>query len=137
MSRLVEFTPKPERTFLSLEVTVDPNGAFKGIRPSKLLESIGLIPYFVQDTAMCTPESAEEAYKIMGECYGFPMSPLEGTLSDKGTYSYPGDPDLEPLVKFTMLDTKGNKGGTIEILVFQYAFVAVRDTESTLMTRMD
>ena len=122
----------------SIETTTDPLGDFKGIPAGRLMAATGLIPHFVNDVAMSVPVDAQEAYDMMGECYGFPMSNMlgeghSGSLSEEGVYSYPGDPDMSPMVKWVI---NGEKD-TIEILMYQYAFVVVRDKATTLMTRMD
>ncbi len=121
----------------NIEQTIDPLEAFVGVKHSRLIAATGLIPYFVQDVAMSVPTEAQEAYDMLGECYGFPMNNMlasgEGEVSDEGVYSFPGDKNMSPMVKWTI---NGEKD-TIEILMYQYAFVVVRDKATTLMTRMD
>jgi hypothetical protein len=52
------------------------------------------------------------------------------TVTEDGVWQYPEDPDLYPLMKL--------QEGDVEMLVYPYALVAMRDTSGrTLCTRMD
>jgi hypothetical protein len=117
-----------------VKVEIDPTGDFKGIKPSRLLEATGLLPMFAADVAMSTPESVQEAFDMLMECYGFGMGQDGsgwGTVDDKGMYvSEHDDPDMAPMVKFGLTDE-------IDFLVYQYAICAVTDGTTTLMMRMD
>ena len=113
----------------------DPCGTFAGIKKGKLLAACGLIPYFVQEAALSGPLTATEVMDVMRECYGFPTSDLlergTGEVSEGGQYSHPEDPPLDPMVKWTM------DGTGVEVFMYQYALVCVRDDETTQLVRMD
>ena len=123
--------------YTALVTTTDPLQQFKGVPQGRLIAATGLIPFFVQDVAMSVPVDATEAFDMMVECYGFPAEDMlpkgKGEVSDRGVYSYPEDPDLHPMVSWKF---EGEKD-TIEVLMFQHAFVVVRDKARTHMTRMD
>jgi len=114
---------------------VDPSGTFEGIKKEKLLAACGLIPYFVQEAALSGPLTATEVMDVMQECYGFPSLDMleggKGEVSEDGQYRYPEDPPMDPMVKWTM------DGTGVEVLMYQYAFVCVRDDETTQLVRMD
>ncbi len=120
---------------INVTANTDPLGQFKGIKPNKLIEATGLIPHFIQDVALSDPMDAQEAFELMIECYGFggedTLAGGKGEVTEEGVYRYPEDPDLYPLVSFTITEQD------IEILVYQYGFVVVRDEDNTLMVRMD
>ncbi len=117
-----------------MTMIIDPNEAFAGIKPKKLVDVMGIIPFFVQDVALSQPESASEAFELLQECYGYPVGDLlengVGKVEQDGTYIYPDDPDLSPIALFELPDD-------IQVFVYQYAFVAVRDAKTTLMARME
>jgi len=119
-----------------MTVEIDPNDAFVGIKQQKLLEATGILPYFAEDVSMSQPESTQEAFDMLMECYGMGMGQDGsgwGTVSPEGTYKseHKEDPDMDPLVVFHLTED-------IEFLVFQYAICAVRGTDGdTLMMRMD
>ena len=119
-------------TATGLRVTIDPKDAYKGIKPAKLVEACGLLPYFAADVALQAPESVQEAWDGLMECYGFGdvSSDHWGTVEDMTYKSSEDDPDMEPLVRFGLSDE-------IDFLVYQYAIVAVTDGETTMMGRMD
>ncbi len=118
-------------------IKTDPLGAFSGIKGTKLQEACGLIPYFIQEAALSDPLDATEAFDMLLESYGYGGSDMlpegAGEVLEDGTFVYPEDPDLAPMVSFVI---QGEKD-TIEILVFQYGYVVVRDKANTHMTRMD
>jgi len=115
-----------------LEVVIDPNDAYTGIKPTKLLDAAGLLPYFVLEAALTQPESVQEAFDLMEECYGMPTPIFPDTSIDGGVWvsKHDEDEDLQPMLEFKV---------TEEILgyVYQYAFVAITDGEDTICFRMD
>ena len=137
MSKLVERKPEPSLSVNGMSVTVDPSGKYKGIKPGKIWQSLGLIPYFVNSVAM-TPDvdTTEAAAQILLDAYGFGFSVDHnmvdhGSQIDKdGVYSYPEDPDLYPLVQFEVQNG-------IKIYVYEYALVGVDDGETQWMARFD
>ena len=125
------------RPMHGVKVVYDPIQAHTGVPHKGLEAACGLIPFFVQDVAYAGPEDAAEAFKLMVENYGFPVSDMlvegEGTIESDGTHKFPGDPDQAPYVSYELEDTPTQ----IQIMVYQYGFVVVRDNDSTYMTRMD
>ena len=115
-------------------VSIDPNKAFKGAKKDRLIEACGLIPYFFLAAKEQGAKTAKEAYAVMVSEYGFGdySSTSWGTVDSKGTYvsAYDEDPDMEPLMSMTILD-----GPTL--YVYQYAIMAVVDSNDTIITRMD
>lgn len=122
---------------INTEITVDPLGTYKGIKHGKLLAATGMIPYFIQEAALSDPLDATEAFHMLVESYGFGGTDMlpegKGKVLKDGTFTYPEDPDLAPMVSFIIQGQKDE----IEILVFQYGYVVVRDLANTHMVRMD
>ncbi len=117
-----------------MKVTIDPTESFKGIKHEKLLEATGLLPYFAADVALSEPESVQEAFDMLMECYGMGYG-QDGSgwgSVDGTTYKseHEGDPDMEPMVTFELTDD-------ISWHVYQYSITAVTDGEQTLMARFD
>lgn len=139
MSKLVERKPDPALSVNGMTVTIDPQGKYKGIKPGKIWQSLGLIPYFINSVAM-TPDvdTTEAAAQILVDAYGFAIGGPEynmveqgGAQIDKdGVYSYPEDPDLYPLVQFEVQNG-------ITIYVYEYALIGVDDGETQWMQRFD
>ena len=125
---------KEHTTSTGMKVTVDPLDAYEGIRPAKLLEATGLLPYFAADVALTEPESVKGAFDDLMECYGMGLGQEGsgwGTVDDMVYKSeHEGDPDMSPLVAFHLTED-------IDFLVYQYAICAVTDGKETLMMRMD
>ena len=115
-----------------LEVIIDPNDAYSGIKPTKLLEASGLLPYFALEAALTQPESLQEAWDTLTECYGFgdSSSASWGRIEGLTYKSSEDDPDLEPMLQFKLTED-------ISMLVYQYAIVAVTDGTDTIIGRMD
>lgn len=115
-----------------LEVIIDPKDAYAGIKPTKLLEAAGLLPYFALEAALTQPESLQEAWDTLTECYGFGDSSSAAWGHVEGlTYkSSEDDPDMEPMLQFKLTED-------ISFMVYQYAIVAVTDGEGSIVGRMD
>jgi hypothetical protein len=118
-----------------MTVDIDPTGAFKGIKESKLLAACGLLPHFALDVALSTPESVQEAFDMLMDCYQYGMGQDGtgwGTVDEKGMYisEHDEDPDMAPMIAFGLTSD-------ITFYVYQYAICAVTDGETTLMMRMD
>lgn len=116
-------------------INIDPTGTFKGIKEKRLLESTGLLKHFALDVFYCAPETVEEAFEELMECYGYGMGQDGtgwGTVDDSGYYisEADADTDMAPLVTFEL-------GNDIQFNVYQYAICAVTDSKTTLMMRMD
>ena len=112
-------------------ITIDPLDQYQDVPASDLLEGAGLLhDWILEAIAFSTPikENLLFHYKpyFLGEMNGC-------TVTENGTLSYPGDPDLFPILKYTA-------PGTSEVLfIYKHGIVAIRDTkENTIwITRMD
>lgn len=119
----------------TLKFEVDPTGSFEGIKKDKLLASTGLLPYFAREVTLSAPESVQEAFDLLMECYGMGYGQDGsgwGTVDSEGMYISESEEDepLAPLVEFKLTDD-------ISWYVYQYAITGVTDGETTLMARMD
>lgn len=121
---------------LGMDITIDPLEAFDA-NPGAIFESLGLIPYFIAESALLAGKGAtKDMAEQMLRHYGF-GSPYESNMldqggsldSDSGLYSYEGDPDLSPLAKFELKYTT--------VWVYQYGLVAIDDGETQWMQRFD
>ena len=114
-------------------VTIDPLDKFENIDNHKLFEACGLIPLFAADAYMDKHDTAEAVYKAMTASYGFGEYRFEGegSVTGGGTYQYPEDPDLHPLV---LLQSPENP---VEVFIYQHAILAIRDGDTTIIGRMD
>ena len=125
---------KQIETNTGLKATNDPLNAYVGIKPSKLMDATGLLPYFAADVALMEPEDAQGAFDDLMECYGMGYGQDGsgwGTVVDMVYKSeYEEDSDMCPLVVFHLTDE-------INFLVYQHAICAVTDSNTTLMMRMD
>ena len=113
-------------------VSVDPNGHFKasGAKMDRLVEACGLLPLFA---AQCYGEGLKdpEAFqKQMVSIYGFGDYRMDGTVDSEGVYNYPEDPPLHPLVALSYPENP------IEVLIYQYAILAVKGPDETIISRM-
>jgi len=95
-------------------------------RPVDLVEACGIIPDFFC-TACC--EASREKLTLLAiadkmdelyGCGGFAQYPLKGELGDFGVYSYPDDPDLHPLARFSFQ-------GRFFLYVYEYGICAIVD----------
>lgn len=116
-------------------VTIDPTDSFKGISKSALIAAVGILPYFAAEVSLAGPESVQEAFDMLMECYGCGMGQDGsgwGTVDPDGMYvsEHVGDADLAPLVSFSL-------SPEITFYVYQYSITAVTDGEVTLIARMD
>ncbi len=104
--------------------TIDPHNYFKDVSSERLVQACGILPHFIHDRK----DVVETALKR----YRFPVNPFSGyEIYDNGTYQYPGDPALHPL----MTCVAGGK----EIFIYEHSWIAFRDleTKETIMYRMD
>ena len=118
-----------------LEVNIDPLKEYEGVKPQRLLQATGLLANFAADVAMSEPESVQEAFDMLMECYGYGWGQDGsgwGTVDDKGVYhsEFKEDPPMAPLVQFVLTPD-------ISFYVYQYSICAVTDGETTLIMRMD
>lgn len=122
------------KTNRGMSYTIDPLKGFEGASKGALLDACGLLPYFAQAVHDTAPESVQEAFDGLMECYkfgGWQDGSGWGTIEDMVYKSnYMEDPNMKPLVVFHLTDT-------IDFLVYQHAITGVTDGEETLMMRMD
>ncbi len=127
--------PREHKTSTGMVVKIDPLRKFEAVKANRLFEATGLIPYFVNEAKMCEQEDCtpEELMEVMLEAYGFGMSgnmlDHGGEILADGTYEYPEDEPLYPMVEFRLQ--------TCSVYVYQHALVAVVGDDSKVMTRMD
>ena len=116
----------------TIAVKVDPTSHFKGVPQSRLVEALGIVPSFVAYAAVEAPEATARAVlDAMAEVYGFYMGDMEGGSVDaEGVYSYPDDPPLYPLVRWKLDDD-------VTVYMYQFAIVAVKDGNETIIARLD
>jgi len=116
-------------------VTVDPLKKYKEAKANRLVEACGIIPLFYKDAIeMDTESPASEVYSKMVDLYGFGdyQSVDWGTVSPEGLYeSAHDDPDLAPLLRLDHPDSE------VVCYIYQYAIMAVRDKNETILSRMD
>lgn len=113
---------------MTKSIRLDPTGYFKrcNVSPHRMIPALGLIPsfFFVSEV--------EGVDKAVTEFYPYgPDWRNDGNLEDD-CFSYPGDPLLYPLAKYT-------DGSGEYLLQFENAVIAHVDSEGKLIkhTRMD
>lgn len=113
---------------MNISYSVDPTNNFLRTPNEDLLEACGFIPHWV-----VSPEFQElplqEALEIQ---YGFgSLIEMTGSkINENGVMSYPGDPDLYPLIRI-------NRGDEI-FYQYQYGIVAfINKDKDVFITRMD
>ena len=105
----------------SVSVVIDPNNVYPDHRASVIFESLGLIPHFFMSAA-----TEYDILDAMCQEYGFGRHEFNGfSIAEDGTLSYPGDPDLHPLAKFTRDDD----------VVYQYNYGIIN--VNGIIVRMD
>ena len=111
-------------------IQFDPLGAYPSTEPSALVEATGFLAPWALEWA-ANPAPTEDLPSHMEACYGFgELHRLEGgTINPDGTFSYPGDPDLSPIMKLSA------HGETF--YVYPHAIVAFLSEYSTFVSRMD
>lgn len=129
----VTFTAqRPNTTKVSnFEVLLDPHDAFKSVPTESLTTACGLIPGFVFCEAGSTLSLAERCQKH----YQFGLIPMLGGEVDlDGTYRYPEDPPLHPLLRIRDLTLSEDQA----MFIYEHAIVSfVTGGEETLVVRMD
>lgn len=110
------------------EFFIDPLGHFKGVDPQRLVEALGLLPGFI---AGSDPEDdAKTAFDKAYCCGLFEMS--GGTVTGKGIYQFPEDPDMYPIAQLLR--------GDETVYFYQSAIVAICDNnnpDNVFVTRID
>jgi hypothetical protein len=86
----------------TISAIIDPLDKHPDLTAEYATYLLGSIPQWLA-AYIDTPTPAPLA-EFMLECYGYGGSPMGGTVSEAGVYSYPEDPDLYPLVSITLDD---------------------------------
>ena len=111
-----------------IEWEIDPNEAFTDVKVGKLVAAAGILPFWIDPSDdRWAAEQFEEQYPFWtGQMRNYP-----GTINARGTKSYPGDPDDEPIMKIDL--------GREVIYIYLRSMVGIVETETgnTLITRMD
>ena len=113
-------------------MTLDPMGKYSSKPNYEIMGECGLLPLFFTRAVMIQEEpTLDRVWELVDDQYGFGLDRMTGsTVTEDGVWQYPEDPDLYPLMKL--------QEGDVEMLVYPYALVAMRDTSGrTLCTRMD
>jgi hypothetical protein len=113
-------------------ITIDPLSKYPSKPNDELVEECGILPLFFMKAVMVQEEpTLDRVWELVDDQYGFGLYKMTGsTVTKDGVWQYPEDPDLYPLMKL--------QEGNVEMLVYPYALVAMRDTSGrTLCTRMD
>ena len=112
----------------SFKLEIDPLNKYSETRQDHIIESLGLIPQFVNNP-MYVDKSLKETLDLS---YGFGLHKMYGgKVEEDGRFTYPEDPDLYPLAKMI----RGNE----YLYQYPHAIIAIwcADTESYFVTRMD
>lgn len=117
-----------------VKVSLDPHQTH-GANKERLLAACGLIPSIFSEAAgEPDTEDAESLYKAAVRIYGFgDYSGTDwGTVDPDGLYrsSHDEDPPLSPIAVFRW-------PFGVEVLVYPHAIIAVRDEDTTIISRMD
>ena len=115
----------------TLCINIDPTGhhVALGAKRIPMIEACGLVPPWIIES----PDYVEPLKPLLEEAYGF--GPLyeseESTVNAKGVMSYPGDPDMYPLIRMERQDEV--------FYMYEYAMVAIvnKTTGESFVSRMD
>lgn len=114
--------------------TVDPNAQYPVIAAQNLYNACGvLLPWvllYFRDV-----KAAPTLKAHMTELYGFgDLFPLRMTHHTDDSLSYPGDPDIYPLIS---IEQPSPSDPPLRVLIYQYAIIAFIENGQTFITRMD
>lgn len=118
-----------------MDIQLDPSGYYASlpdVKQVRMLAACGLLPYFFASAVAGGAKGAERVLKAMENHYGFPAPTIKKRgmeVDDEGIYRYPGDDPLHPLL---MMRAEG-----VTFYVYPHAILALQDSSSTLVTRMD
>lgn len=122
------------KTFTTHTVILDPNDKFPEAPEANLIEACGLLlPWAYEYFTLLTITPTLKAH--MQNRYGFgELLPMKMTYHPDNHLSYPGDPDLHPLISIVQAEPTIFP---LECHIYQYAIVAFIEGGSTFITRMD
>lgn len=112
----------------NISLEIDPTSGFDPSKKDEILQSLGLIPTFINNRNV-----PDYGFKTAFEKeYSFGIHEIEGgNVDENGTFSYPGDPKLQPLAVY-----RSSKESCYQYL---YGIIAIvnNSTGDTFVTRMD
>lgn len=116
-------------TVKNFQIKFDPLGKYPHLEKAQIVEALGILPVWACDKR--PEEGFEDCFK---RCYDFWMGDIGGEteIAEDGTYSYPDDPDMYPVLRLW--------DGEEEVLFYPHALVAIRTIGSeypAFVTRMD
>lgn len=116
-----------------MEIYVDPHNKYS-LTLDQTIEACGfLLPWALDWFHEASPLPLSE---YLQQAYGFPSPHHKGaTIDSIGTFLYPDDPPLSPIIKLTF-----EREDTLSTLyIYPYALIAIQDapTTSFFITRMD
>lgn len=113
---------------MEVEFHLDPLSKFENYTPDDIMDVCGFIPQW-----LVAEELIEyDALTALDKAYQWgPLTHLEkSVVNEDGSYSYPGDPDMYPLIII--------KRGKDTVIQYQYGMVAIKvDDKPFVVTRMD
>ena len=114
-----------------MNMKVDPLNHYRlqGATVDELLGTCGILPHW----AVTASPEGDNFKEAMIKNYSFYFGPMEGgTLHPDGSYEYPGDPVLYPILSFEHPDIND------KLFIYEYGMVgAYANDGTTWMTRMD
>lgn len=110
-----------------MKITLNPNQHYNH-SAAEIAEICGILPYWVIQYENSKLTTGLLSY--MQQCYGYPAQELTGgSVSSEGVFSFPGDPELYPLLKM--------QTGDETYYQYPYALLAIVNPKGTFVTRMD
>jgi len=108
-------------------IITNPNYHYTPADEAQIPEMVGIIPYWAED-ANQAGLTLKEGFAVS---YGMPLYEMTGgTISNKGVYQFPEDPELQPLMSIT--------NDTETCYIYPYGIVGiVGEDNSQFITRMD
>lgn len=92
---------------------------------NQIIQLLGLIPKFIKES-----DPINKGFRdCLEEQYGFPICEIGGMVDKDGTFSYTGDPDMEPLALY--------QTPTEQCYQYHCGIIAIITHKTTFITRMD
>ena len=111
------------------ELIIDPTHSYTHAEPQHILEVMGYLPQWL-DEGLSLGEDCQTALTSRYSYYSGPSSIKELTFEMDGSYTYPGDEKVAPLLTLKREDET--------LHFYPHAFVVVIKSDGdTWMTRMD
>jgi hypothetical protein len=114
----------------NVEVCIDPLNAFPVLTHNAIVKRNSIYLEWADAANEIDPREIREGMEAF---YRFPCRPIKGVSLDieTGLHSYPGDPDLSPLIKLGFEFTT--------VYIYEYSIIAFVDNENGayVLVRMD